>query len=143
MQDRDFSEIRSVINDKMTQVDCKAVLQQVTTAIEQNNFSVLPQYLADDVELHIYGIPAMSGSWKGRSAVVAAIESNFGLVTEQNPRVEGFLHDCSSSAVLLRETGRFRASGRRYEIRGVAWYTFEGSLIKRVDEFMTSVLLDS
>ena len=41
--------------------------------------------------------------------------------------------------MLLHETGNFKATRKKYEVRGVMWYTFDGLLLKRIEEFVRPI----
>ena len=43
-------------------------------------------------------------------------------------------------AVLLRESGVLKSSGRAYSVRGVQWITFADGKIKKIDEIVAAVL---
>ncbi len=143
MQDRDFGQIRVALDTKVPQPNQNNTLKKLLSAIEQNDFQALPQYLADDIELHIHGVPGMSGSWKGLAEVLGAVEANFRQLTEQKPEVVSMIQEGDAIAVRIRETGRFRESGKRYETRGVVWYTLDGDRVKKVEEFLDGFVLES
>ncbi|MBL8173059.1 MAG: hypothetical protein JNK48_00230, partial [Bryobacterales bacterium] len=89
MNERNFHEVASVLReacDKETQQ--RNVLLEIFSVIESDAFEMLPQFLCEDVELHIYGMPVFAGSWRGYRAVTAAVAANFDKVDGQRPRVE-------------------------------------------------------
>lgn len=79
----------------------------------------------------------MDGAWRGRKEVVEAIEANFAKVSNQKTLVESLIQQNDSIVMRVRETGQWTESRKLYEFRGVLWFTFEGSLIKQVEEFLT------
>jgi hypothetical protein len=88
------------------------VLLAILGAIGAKDFESLHKHFTSDIELNIHGFTPVDGSWRG-----------------------------AADAVLLHETGRLNADGGRYEVRGAIWYTFEGSQIKRIEEFLHTVWL--
>ena len=65
--------------------------------------------------------------------------SNFGMITEQHPQIEGIVHQDQVLAIRVHETGLLKADSRRYEANGVIWFTLEGAQIKRIEEFFHTV----
>ena len=142
MSDRDFTAVKSTIQSAQFHVtDHQEVLLSVITAIGSNDIESLHQHFTDDAELHIHGFPGMDGSWRSRNEVLAAIAGNFGKITEQKPEIEAMIHQDEAIAMLIRETGRLKADGRRYEARGVIWYTFQGARLRRIEEFVRTAIL--
>jgi ketosteroid isomerase-like protein len=118
----------------------QTVLHRAYDAIIQGDFNLFGESLTDDVELHIRGFGPLDGTWRGRDDVVAATRKNFALVANQKPEVESMISQGDSIAVLLRETGIFKSSGRAYSARSVQWFTFADGKIKKIDEIVAEVL---
>jgi ketosteroid isomerase-like protein len=116
----------------------QSVLHAAFDAIIQGDFEAFGQSLADDVELSIRGLGALDGWWRGRADVVAAARSNFALLAEQKPEIEGIIAEGDRIAVLLRESGIVKSSGQPYSVRGVQWFTFAGGKIRKIDEIVAS-----
>jgi len=119
--------------------DAETALHAVYAAIVQGRFDVFGESVTDDVEMSISGFGPMNGNWRGRSAVVAATQRNFSLVSAQEPEVEGMISQGDSVAVLLRESGVFKSTGDVYRVRAVQWFTFIDGKIKRMDQVVASV----
>jgi ketosteroid isomerase-like protein len=119
--------------------DIQAVLHAAYSAVVQGNFEVFGESVTDDVELNILGFNPMDGTWRGRNEVVEATRKNFALVSDQRPEIEGMIAQGDSVAVLLRESGVFKATGQAYSLRGVQWFTFADGKIKRIDEIVASL----
>lgn len=142
MNDRYFATAEASVRTASTlAADQQEVLLAVTRAIATSDFESLRQCFTEDIELHIHGLPSIDGSWRGREEVIPAIASNFGKITEQRPEIESTIQQGNVVAMLFRETGRFKSDRRRYQARCVLWYTFEGTQIKRVEEFVHMVSL--
>jgi len=71
--------------------------------------------------------------------VLAATRRNFDKLSGQIPELEGMISEGDSVAVLVRETGTFKASGDNYNIRAVQWFTFANGKIKKIDQIVASV----
>ncbi len=141
MPERDFAAFSATIENSRTSVqDPQRVVVAILAAIDANDFETLHAHFTADAELHIYGFPASEGSWRGRQDVVKAIESNFGMITEQKPHIESVLCQDEVLAIRVHETGLLKSVSRRYEANGVIWFTFEGGQVKRIDEFFHTVL---
>lgn len=142
MGERDFHDVNALLRDAASKETMQRhVLLSVFSLIETNDFEMLPQYLCEDAQLHLYGISQFAGSWSGYRAVSEAIAENFDKVTEQSARVEGLLQQGDVIAVRIHETGVFRSTQQRYEARAVLWFQFEELQIKRIDEISTLVAL--
>jgi ketosteroid isomerase-like protein len=114
-------------------------LHGVYVAVVEGNFDALGEAVTDDVELHIVGFGPFHGTWRGRKDVVDATRRNFGLVSGQQPEIDGMISQGDRVAVLLRETGTLKATGEAYSLRGVQWFTFADGKIKRIDEILASI----
>lgn len=96
----------------------------------------LETYFTKDIELHIHGFAPIDGSWVGRANVIAAATHNFQKLAQQEPQIETMVEQDDQIVWLLLESGYLRENGQRYEVRGVIWWTFEGTQIRRVEEFI-------
>jgi ketosteroid isomerase-like protein len=119
--------------------DPQTVLHAAFDAIIQGNFDAFGEAITDDAELSICGFGALDGTWRGRDEVVAATRRNFGLLVSQKPEIESMISQGDRLAVLLRESGVFKSSGRAYSVRGVQWFTFAEGKIKKIDEIIASI----
>jgi ketosteroid isomerase-like protein len=119
--------------------DPQTILHRAYSAVLQGNFDAFSDSVTEDVELNIWGFAPMDGNWRGRSEVIAATRKNFGLVTGQQPEVEGIISQGACVAVLLRESGVVKSTGRPYKLRGVQWFTFADGKIKKIDEILASI----
>ena len=119
--------------------DPQGVLHAAYDAIIRGDFEAFRESLSEDVELSISGFPPMNGTWRGRNEVVAATRRNFAEVDHQQPTIEGIICQGDSIAVLLRESGTLKSTGKAYSIRAVQWFTFAEGKIKKIDELAASV----
>jgi ketosteroid isomerase-like protein len=115
----------------------QSVLHAAFDAIISGDYDTFGALVTDDVELSIRGMGAMDGYWRGRDEVVAAARKNFALLAEQKPEIESMISEGDRMAVLLRESGIYKASGQAYSVRGVQWFTFSGGKISKIDEMVT------
>lgn len=116
----------------------QSILRKAYEAVIRGDFDTYGAALADDIELIISGFGPLNGSWKGRAAVVEATRKNFAQMEGQQPEVDALIHQGDSIAVLLRESGRLKSTGKAYHLRGVQWLTFEDGKIKKIDEILAS-----
>jgi ketosteroid isomerase-like protein len=137
--DREYSDrFLETTGRAATKDERLSVLHAAFDAIIQGNFDAFGERVTDDVELHINGFGALDGSWRGRAEVIAATRRNFAQVGEQKPEIESMIAEGERIAVLLREKGIFQSNGQPYSVRGVEWFTFAGSKIKRIDEIIAA-----
>lgn len=115
-----------------------AVLPAVLSAIAAGDFDGAGAHFTDDVVLEIRGAPAMDGAWRGKAEVVAAMRNNFSKVRDQRPVVESTVSSGETTAMLFREEGEYVEDGSRYSVRVVAWLTFNGRQISRIEEIVAA-----
>jgi ketosteroid isomerase-like protein len=130
-KDQLLSKVRSFTSDPP---DHQAVLHSAYDAVVHGRFDDFAASLTEDVQLHISGLQEMDGIWRGRDAVADATRKNFGMVDAQQPEIEHMITQGNVVAVLLRESGTFRADGRAYSVRAVQWFAFTDGKISRIDE---------
>lgn len=135
MAERDFSAIDSTLRT-VEASDVHATLLAVLQAVGSGRFDEVTVHLTEDSEFHVYGFPAINGSYRGAAAVVAAMELNFSRVRNQQSAIEGMIREGDFVALKIRETGELCADGSTYEATGVLWFTFRGAQISRVDEYL-------
>lgn len=115
------------------------ILHAVYAALIKGDYETYRASLAEDVKFSICGFGPMDGTWHGRDQVVAATRNNFALVDAQQPEIEGIIAQGNSVAVLLRERGSVKATGQKYDIRCVQWFTFADAKITRIDEIVAGL----
>ena len=147
MSERDFSAVQVALRPDLKDLsssDPQAVLIAMLLAIGEGRFADLAQHFTDDTELHIYGFPAINGSWHGVAAVVAAMAANFSLISQQKSTVEGMIRQGDALAIKIRETGKLTGGHSThlspYLATGVIWFTFFEGKIRRVEEYLQVVL---
>ncbi|MEO5922191.1 MAG: nuclear transport factor 2 family protein [Bryobacteraceae bacterium] len=114
-----------------------AVVQNVYAALATGSVDAMGEYLADDVELELHDSSGMmSGNWKGRDTVLAAITANFAKVDQQKPQIKGMTADGNTVAVLMSETGVVKESRRAYTANGVQWFTIAAGRLQRIEEII-------
>src|SRR5262249_51773936 len=91
-----------------------------------------------DVELEILGpssVPFL-GRWQGRAQVGAAIRDNFAQLEAQHPHVQLVIAQGDTVVVVGQEQGRYKATGKDYDLPWVQLITFQGDNISRIREFV-------
>src|SRR5580704_14018925 len=133
MADRDFAAVLSAIKEAPeARAGHQDVLHAIVSAIAANDMKALQPYFTEDVELEIHGFAPIDGSWNGRADVIAAATRNFQKLVEQQPRIETMVDQGDTVVWLLVESGYLKETRQRYEARGVIWWAFAGSQIRRV-----------
>jgi ketosteroid isomerase-like protein len=114
--------------------DPEGILHRLYAALVEGNYEVCGESMTDDVELNIAGFEPMDGNWRGRTAVIAAAQHNYSIVSNQKPVIESMISEGGRIGVLMRETGVLKSSGQSYAIRAVQWFTLsDGSQTNRPD----------
>jgi len=116
------------------------VLHAVVSAIAANDMKALEPFFTEDIELCIRGFAPIDDSWRGRDSVIAAATRNFQKLAQQDPQVETMIEQDDNIVWLLRESGYIKENAQSYEARGVIWWNFEGTQIRRVEQFLHSTL---
>jgi ketosteroid isomerase-like protein len=143
MAERDFAAVLTAIKySPAAPAAHQEVLHVVVSAIAANDMKALESYFTEDIELHIHGFAPLDGSWSGRDSVIAAATSNYQKLAEQSPQIETMIEQGDNVVWLLLESGHLKENGQRYEARGVIWWTFQGTRICRVEEFLHSRMPD-
>jgi ketosteroid isomerase-like protein len=124
--------------DEEAQARHVAILQDVFAAIGRGDFDAMADACCDDVELDIAGPPSVPfvGVWKGRDDVVAAIRRNFAMLEGQRPEIESLSAQGDHVILILRERGRYIATGAAYSWRAAQVFTFDGGKIRRIREIV-------
>lgn len=102
------------------------LLGRMVQAIAAGRFDELRGYLADDVTFEMAVPDALP--WichaHGRDEVAQAIETNFGVVREQQPEPLSLVCQGDTLMVMARETGRMAQTGEPYRVMLTQQYTF-------------------
>jgi uncharacterized protein len=114
------------------------VLQEQFKAILAGDFAALGGTLAEDAELEILGPPGVPflGRWQGRQQLRDTIARNFGMVQDQQPEILTVVAQGDTVVVTGRERGRFRPSGRPYDVHWVQFHTYRGGKTTRIREWI-------
>lgn len=127
--DRDAHSVQ-----KVREANHVLLLQDQYQAIAQGNFQRTIDLMADDVVLDLAMPPEIpvSGTWRGRPAVIAAAQRNFGSLYEQQAEVLSVVAQGDEVVIVAEEYGTVRATGFPYHLRWVQIYTFQGGKIVQV-----------
>lgn len=122
------------------------VVEGVFRAIAGKDFDALGELLAEDVTFEIVGPGGgpMAARAEGRGRVVEVARSNFAQVEEQRPEILSVVAQGDTVVVVGKERGRFRPTGREYELHWVHHYRLAGGKVVRILELLDSgALLDA
>jgi ketosteroid isomerase-like protein len=123
-----------------------ARLVDMYRAIGRGDFAAALDLFANDMDMEIIGPSAVpiSGRWRGKDQVAAALVRNFSLFEDQRPRVQSVVAQGDTVVVMGHETGRYRPTGRTYELHWVQFFTFRDGQLTRFRELAdTAVFLDA
>lgn len=128
---------------KSTEASCVAVVEEQYRAITRGDFAAFLATLAEDIELEIVGPPAVPfvGRWRGRDEVADAVRRNFGCVEDQRPEVLSVVAQGDTVVVVARERGRFRPTGREYDMHWTQVFTIQGGRVVRFLQLFDSAAL--
>ena len=113
---------------KTVEAENVRVIEEVFRAIARKDLDALGGLLAEDVTFETVGPGGgpMAARAEGRGRVVEAARGNFAQVEEQRPEILSVVAQGDTVAVLGRERGRFRLTGREYELHRVHHYRPRG-----------------
>jgi ketosteroid isomerase-like protein len=125
------------VTEKVRETAHVATIRAMYQAIIDGDYEKLASVMADDIELEMEGPPEMplAGKWKGREAALAAAARNYSLLEDQHPTIEAVLAQGDLVAILARERGRFKTTGREYDSPFLHLFTFRDGKIARMYGF--------
>ena len=147
-----IERLHHAFHEDDAQADSKAaesanvrLLQNQYRAIARGDYDVLLDTIDEDVEMEIYGtdrVP-LAGKWRGRDAVVRAIQENFSQLADEEPEVHSVIAQGDMVVVVAFERGRFKHIQRPYALHWVQIFTFrEGKLVRFREIYDSSGLMD-
>lgn len=115
-----------------------ALIHGAFRAVGAGDFAALAAAFHDEIELEIIGPPTVPflGVWNGREAVADAVRRNFEMLDAQAPEVVSMSVQNDHVVVILRERGRYVATGLDYSVRCAQVFTVADGLIRRVREII-------
>ena len=136
--DRAFRHGDPEIDAKRSEQENVRLLKEQYRAIGQGDMEAFASLLAEDVEFEVLGPPEVPflGRWQGRQPVAEAVWRNFGMLEAQRPEVGSVVAQGDTVAVVLRERGRVRATGKDYAFECVQLHTFRDGKSVRVRELV-------
>lgn len=140
-----FHEGDENVDSKLEEAENVRRIEEAFRLIALRDFKALGGILADDVTLEIVGSPdtPMAGFTQGCQQVIERLENNFAQVEEQQPEIQSVVAQGNTVIVIGRERGRFRPTGRPYDLHWMHQYTFkEGKIIHMRELFDSAALLN-
>jgi uncharacterized protein len=118
-------------------------VQEQYRALARGDFAAFREFLADNIDMEIVGPSSVPfvGRWRGRDAVVAALRQNFSWVEDQRPEIQSVVAQGERVVVIARERGRYRPTGRAYDLHWVQIFTFRDGRLARFREFFDSAAM--
>jgi ketosteroid isomerase-like protein len=135
-----FREGDANIANKLAEAEHVRVVEKMFHLFARNDFDALTDIFPDDVTLEIFGSPdnPMAGLTQGREKVIETTRNNFALVEEQRPEILSVVAQGDTVVVVAHEKGRFRPTGRDYELHWMQIYSFKDGKIARIRELLDS-----
>lgn len=123
-----------------------AVVTKMYHAVIHGDMAGFLDGLAEDVELENIGPAAVPfvGRWKGRAELAEAIPRNFSQIEDQRPEILSVIAQGDMVAVVAREQGRYKPTGRTYETHWVQLFTIaDGKVTKMRQVFDSGPFLEA
>jgi uncharacterized protein len=118
-------------------------VQEQYRAIARGDFAAFLDTLADDVEMEFVGpshVP-FAGRWRGRDQAGEAVRNNFAQVEDQQPEIQSVVAQGDIVVVVAFERGRFRQTGRQYQLHWVQIFTFRDGKVARFRQICDSAAM--
>ena len=134
----DFTHVKDALEERQSRSRSKAKLEvigDILTAIASKDLRPVEGFIHEDAEMAIHGFTPCARRTKGRVEILKALQENFEAITDQKPVMEALVEGDAEVAFKFSETGTMRESGQKYSARAVIWFTFEGSKIRKIEEF--------
>jgi hypothetical protein len=125
---------------KTVEIDNIRQLEEQYRAIVRGDYAGVVAMMAEDIDLEIIGPPSvpLAGRWQGRERVAEALARNFGMVEDQQPVLQSVTAQGDTVVVIARERGRWKPTGRTYDVHWIQVFTFRDGKLARVREFVDS-----
>ena len=137
-----FREGDRNVAGKALEAENVRVIEEVFRVIARKEFDALGGLLPHDVTFEIVGSGGpMAARAEGRERVVEAARGNFAQIEDQRPEVLSVVAQGDMVVVVGKERGRFRATGREYEVHWMHQYRLEGGKVVRITEMLDSAAL--
>ena len=135
-----FREGDASVEGKREESGNVSLVERVFRNIAGGNFDSLGDILAEDVTLEIIGPPSgpFSGRYQGRNQVIETARQNFSQVEAQRPEILSVIAQGDTVVVVGRESGKFRPTGREYELHWMHQYTFRDGKLMHIRELFDS-----
>jgi ketosteroid isomerase-like protein len=101
--------------------------------IVQGDFSRVFADLADDAEYQLLGLPDLPliRQAQGRQQIADAVRHNFSLLEDQQLELLDIVAQGDLLAIFARERGRFRSTGKAYDMHWVQLFDFKDGKVRR------------
>lgn len=138
-----FQEGDPLVRDKAAEARNVQRLEAFYRAIVRGDLSAALDLTTDDITLEILGpatVPFV-GRWQGRAEVQQALIRNFSLLEDQKPEMVTVTAQGDSVIVIARERGRYRPTGKAYDISWTQQFQFQGDRLASIREWFDSASL--
>lgn len=117
-------------------------LQTMYSDIARGDFQAFADALAEDVEVEIVSGPGMpfNGRWRGKQEVVRATRENFAQIEEPRPAVQSIVAQGDTVVLCCREQGRYRTTGKEYDVHWMLVVTYKDGKIVRAREMCVNAV---
>lgn len=132
--------------NKLEEAENVRGVEAVYEIIARQDFAALNDILAEDITLEIINAPnsPMAGLTQGRQPVIEITQHNFAQIEDQRPEIQSVVAQGDTVVVIGKEQGRFRPTGRNYELHWMHQYVFKNGKIVQIREmFDSSALLNA
>jgi len=112
------------------------VIKNLLKAIGSDDLPAVEEMLAEGVRLEIPGtdeLPFIRKA-KGREQMIEAIKQNFGALQNQRPSIEAVIAQGDTVIVIMEEEGEIRASGKKYQTKGMQRFVIREGKVELVEE---------
>lgn len=140
-----FREGDENIESKSEETENVRRVEEFFRSIADGDFEALAEIFADDITMEIVGSDSMPMTClvRGRKQVIETLRNNFAQVEQQREEIHSVIAQGNTVVVVGRERGRFRPTGKLYDLHWMHQYTIEnGRFIGLREMFDSAALLD-
>ena len=138
-----FEEGDPNVHSKVIERKNVEIVQRLFEALSRNDFDAMIDEMSEEIEMEILGPPGgpMVGVCSGKTAVRQTLVQNFGMVDEQQPEILSVTAQGNTVVIVGRETGRFKPTGKTYNVSWVQIFTLQNDKAVRFREIVDMATL--
>lgn len=134
---RAFHKDDPAVAEKSLEARHVGVVRAFYTAIERQDWHLLGESLADDVEVELFGMPELpQRGARGRESVLDLLRQNFSAVESSRSEIDTLAAQGSIVLAIARDRGTIKPTGGTYEVDFLVHFDFRDGRIIRARQWV-------